>query len=128
MTGPADRYRAAPRRGSRVAGYAAIGLLAAAFLSLVVWIGLDRGSPDVSWRLLAFDVRDGRRVSADVEVTADPGRAVTCDVAVLDHDHRTVGFRTVPVPAGPRTRTVAATVPARGGGVSVVVQTCRLTT
>jgi len=124
---PAERYGDGERPLRTLLGRVAVAVLAAAFVGFVVWAAYARATPDVTWRLLAFDTEAAPgQVRVDFSVRADPKLAVECDVAAQNRDHETVGLRSVAVPAGERSRPVSAVVPVREPAFAAVVETCRV--
>jgi hypothetical protein len=87
----ADRYgRPAPwRRTAVVVGSALVGLLSLVWLA---WTTLFHAAPDVSSRLIGWEVVDDHAATASVEVVIrDDDVTATCRVRAIAEDHTVVG-------------------------------------
>jgi hypothetical protein len=85
-----ERYGApSPWRRRVLLGVSA--LLATTFLAWVAWVALFHSSPQVSSRLIGFEVVDDHAATAFVEVILDEGADATCRVRAVAEDHTYVG-------------------------------------
>src|SRR4051794_41101455 len=85
-TRPEGRYDDRGRRPTPAA-VAALVVLVGAFGAWVLWAGLGAATPDIRSDLLAFRITDAGSVRANIEVTADAQRPVTCTVQAQDRNH-----------------------------------------
>ena len=86
--------RRAPAGTRRIDGGAAL-LLATLF---VIWVVADR-SDAPTYKDVGFDLVSSSQVTADFEVTRDPGRTVRCGVEALNDDWAVVGYREITLSA-----------------------------
>lgn len=120
----AARYGSGPRpwrvRLLRGAGIVLV-LLA---LAVGAWRGWQLSIPDVSYRLLAFDVVSPRQVDVTFEVELPPGQPGTCVLRAQDANRHDVGYASVRVGAPadePRNR-VAGTYPLATRAEAVIAE------
>lgn len=112
-----------PRRGT----VAVIVIVGCAFGAWVLWAALGAASPDVRSEVQGFEVTSGRRVSVDLQVSADSRRPVSCTLQAQDRDHEPVGQARVTLPPGAQgTRSATVVVRTRSRAVTAVVLGCRL--
>jgi Domain of unknown function (DUF4307) len=125
-TRPEGRYDDRGRR-PRPAAVAALVVLVGAFGAWVLWAGLGAATPDIRSDLLAFRITDAGSVRANIEVTADAQRSVTCTVQAQDRNHEPVGVARSTLPAdGDATRHAEVVIRTRSRAVTVVILGCRL--
>jgi hypothetical protein len=106
---------------------AALVVLVAAFGGWVIWAALGAATPDVRSDVVGFRIVDAESVRAQIEVSADSGRRVTCTVQAQDRNHEPVGVARTAFPAGPdATRRAGVVVRTRSLAVTVVIVGCRL--
>jgi hypothetical protein len=102
-------------------------VLVGAFGAWVLWAGLGAATPDIRSDLLAFRVTDATSVRANIEVTADADRSVTCTVQAQDRNHEPVGVARSTLHAGSdATRRAEVVVRTRARAATVVILGCRL--
>jgi hypothetical protein len=124
-TRPAGRYGDRGRR-PRPVMVAALVVLVAAFGGWVLWAALGAATPDVRSDVVGFRIVDAESVRAQIEVSADAGRRVTCTVQAQDRNHEPVGVARTTLPAGPdATRRAGVVVQTRSLAVTVVIVGCR---
>jgi hypothetical protein len=122
---PAGRYGDRGRR-PRPVMVAALVVLVAAFGGWVLWAALGAATPDVRSDVVGFRIVDRDSVRAQIEVSADAGRRVTCTVQAQDRNHEPVGVARTTLPAGPdATRRAGVVVRTRSLAVTVVIVGCR---
>jgi hypothetical protein len=93
-----ERY-GAPSAWRRPVLVGAVVLLATVFLGWVAWVAFFHSSPQVSSRLVGYEVVDDHRATAFVEVTLEEGldaapdgrTGATCRVRAVAADHTFVG-------------------------------------
>lgn len=87
----AQRY-GAPRRGRRLLGLTAIGLVVTAALTWLMWVALDQSTPDVTSQLRSFEVMSDNEARATVIVVRrSPDVVATCLLRAFALDKSTVG-------------------------------------
>lgn len=122
---PAGRYgpEASPRR--RRAAQIGIGVLAAAGVALVVWIGLGAAGTAVRWNEVGYRIDGSTSVEITFDVIQDPGESAICRVQALSDSHAEVGVQQVTVgPSEHQTTRVTTTVPTAEEAVTAVVHGC----
>lgn len=119
----AARYGTGPRawwvRLLQVGGV----LLVVLGLAVGAWRGWQLSSPEVTARLLAFDVVSPERVDVTFEVALPQGQAGTCVLRAQDTSRHDVGYASVRVgpPAGDGNR-VAGTYPLATRAEAVIAE------
>jgi hypothetical protein len=93
----------------------------------ILWAGLHKAEPPISYSLVAFNNDDPR--NAEIRYTInrrDPSKSATCVIAARDIDKVIVGQIDdhIPASSGAIERTV--TIPSRADAVNVGVTTCYL--
>ncbi|WP_394215321.1 DUF4307 domain-containing protein [Brachybacterium vulturis] len=93
----ADRYGGplVDRRTARVL----LALAAAAFLAVVVYVGLQVSQSPVRSEVLAYDHLADDVIAVDYQVTMAPGTAATCTIQALNKGRAQVGFVETEIPA-----------------------------
>jgi hypothetical protein len=123
---PAGRYGDRGRR-PRPVMVAALVVLVAAFGGWVLWAALGAATPDVRSDVVGFRIVDADSVRAQIEVSADAGRRVTCTVQAQDRNHEPVGVvRTTVASGSAGTRRATVVVRTRSRAVTAVIVGCRL--
>ena len=85
-----DRY-GAPTRWRRPALLTAVAVVAVAFLAWLAWAAWFHGTPAVQSELIGYEVVDGHRTDAVVEVSVGEGVAPSCRLKAYADDHTVVG-------------------------------------
>ena len=93
----ADRY-GGPLVGRRTSR-ALIGLAAAVFLAVVIFVGIQAGSTPVRSEVLAYKHLGPDAIAVDFRVTMKPGREATCTIQALNAGRAQVGFVEEEIPA-----------------------------
>ncbi|MEP6464464.1 MAG: DUF4307 domain-containing protein [Frankiaceae bacterium] len=122
---PAGRYgnRRPPRAFYLVGGALLLGLIV-----VIVYLGHQAGTPDVTYGVRAFSTGD-RSVRITFEVRLPPERTAVCVLRARDRRGVEVGRRevTVPAPEGDRAVVLTATLTTSARPVTGEVNGCRLT-
>ena len=122
---PAGRYGTPPAR-PRPGLVAALVVVAAAFLSWVVWAALGAAAPDADADVTAFRVVSDREIEVRVTAAAGSRGTFACSVRALDGTREVVGVGTATLDAEgtaerwlsvrTRERAVTATIGSCSGG------------
>ncbi|ATG51344.1 hypothetical protein CFK38_07235 [Brachybacterium vulturis] len=119
----ADRYGGplVSRRTARVL----LALGAAAFLAVVVYVGLQVSQNPVRSELLAYDHLADDVIAVDFQVTMDPGTAATCTIQALNKGRAQVGFVETEIPAQETRRSAHhVEISTQGDAVSAEIIDC----
>lgn len=93
-----------PRRPGQRKWWWIGGIGVAVGVALATWFGIS-ASAGVHWTDTGQEVVDSRTIKLRFDVTADPGRPVTCTLKALGYDHSVVGSRTVRLAGSPHEST-----------------------
>ncbi|MDN6398970.1 MAG: DUF4307 domain-containing protein [Brachybacterium sp.] len=119
----ADRYGGplVSRRTARVL----LGLAAAVFLAVVVYVGIQASNNPVRSEVLAYDHLADDVIAVDYQVTMDPGTEATCSIQALNKGRAQVGFVEAAVPAQDARRSVHhVEISTQGEAVSAEIISC----
>ena len=125
-----DEVVARYARSSGLSRRTRVALAVAGVLALtgaVSYIGLKQASPTLTATVLGYQVASDHAVDVRFQVdNRDNGRAATCTVRARDYGGDEVGRLAVPVPPGPRTRQLSATIRTSSRAISGEVLDCEL--
>jgi hypothetical protein len=125
-----DEVVARYARSSGLSGRARIALGAAGVIALtgvVSYIGLRQATPTLTATVLGYQVSSDHSVDVRFQVdNRDSGRQATCTVRARAYNGDEVGRLDVPVPAGPQTQRLTATIKTSSRAISGEVLDCRL--
>lgn len=119
----ADRYGGplVSRRTARVL----LGLAAAVFLGVVVYVGIQASNNPVRSEVLAYDHLADDVIAVDYQVTMDPGTEATCSIQALNKGRAQVGFVEATVPAQDTRRSAHhVEISTQGDAVSAEIISC----
>lgn len=119
----ADRYGGplVSRRTARVL----LALAAAAFLAIVVYVGLQVSQSPVRSEVLAYDHLADDVIAVDFQVTMDPGTAAACTIQALNKGRAQVGFVETEIPAQETRRSAhRVEISTQGDAVSAEIIDC----
>ena len=112
------------RRGRVVLGVAGV----AALTGVVSYFGLKQASPPLTATVLGYQVASDHAVDVRFQVdNRESDRAASCTVRARDYGGNEVGRLAVPVPPGPHTQVLSATIRTSGRAISGEVSDCQLT-
>ncbi|MFY9330407.1 MAG: DUF4307 domain-containing protein [Candidatus Nanopelagicales bacterium] len=80
--------------------YTGIGVVVAAFISAIAWVGYQLGSDDVQSELLAWNVVSAEHVDVTFDVRRSADSDVVCVIRAQDQTRADVGYATVNLPRG----------------------------
>lgn len=119
----ADRYGAplVGRRTSRLL----LGLAVAAFVAVVVFVGLQVANTPVRSEILAYEHVSDHVIAVDFQVTMDPGTEATCNIQALNKGRAQVGFVEAEIPAqDSRSTAHHVEISTQGDAVSAEIVSC----
>jgi hypothetical protein len=112
-------------KGRRPMVIAAVAILAAGGLAWLLWVALAHSSPQVTSRLLGFEVVSPTAVTASIEVERTEDVAASCRVQAKSADFAIVGETTVTVPAdAPRRQVLEASITTQRPATAAVLVGC----
>jgi hypothetical protein len=79
---------------------AMIGILVAAFLTIIGWIALTSGSSTVQHRLLSWEIISPTQVNISYEVRPPDNRPIYCVLRAQDVTRTDVGYQIIEIPSG----------------------------
>jgi hypothetical protein len=95
---------------------------------VVSYFGLQQATPTLSATVLGYQVASDHAVDLRFQVdNRESSRAATCTVRARSYNGDEVGRLDVPVPAGPRTQVLSATIRTSSRAISGEVLDCQLT-
>ncbi|NMA76337.1 MAG: DUF4307 domain-containing protein [Actinomycetales bacterium] len=119
----ADRYGGAfvSRRTARLL----IALVAAAFMAVVLYVGVQVASSPVKSEIVSYEHLADDVIAVDFVVTMDPGTEASCRVQALNKGRAQVGFLEARIPAQEARRTSHhVEISTQGEAVSAEVVSC----
>jgi hypothetical protein len=122
MTDLEQRYRG-PSRAARAVALVAVVAMVASGVGFVGWSVLFHSSPQVSSRLITYEIADEHEVTADIEVVRESQfTEAACRLRAVADDHTVVGEVSIPVADGPEERTLRVPIRTerRATGVELV--------
>ncbi|MGO1225696.1 MAG: DUF4307 domain-containing protein [Brachybacterium sp.] len=119
----ADRYGKplVSRRTARVL----LALAVAAFVAVVLYVGIQAASTPVRSEVLSYEHLADDSIGVDFMVTMDPGTEASCRIQALNKGRAQVGFVETEIPAQEDRRTAHhVEISTQGDAVSAEVVSC----
>lgn len=102
-----------------------IGLVAAVFMAVVVYVGIQVSSSPVKSEILSYEHLADDVIAVDFVVTMDPGTEASCRVQALNKGRAQVGFVEATIPAQEdRQSAHHVEISTQGDAVSAEVVSC----
>lgn len=119
----ADRY-GGPLVGTRTAKIL-LGIAAAVFLTVVVYVGVQSASTPVRSDVVSYEHLADDVIGVDILVTMDPGTEASCQIQALNEGRAQVGFVEAVIPAqDSRQTTHHVEIATQGQAVSAEIVRC----